>query len=139
MDELGLVGAVRDYAAGLNGGTAGTTRFEVHAGQLEGELPELSAAIEVATYRIATEALTNVTRHASACHCAVSIILEEKGYKKALQLEIVDDGVGVPVNSKAGIGLNSMRERAQEVGGTFEIESAPQEGTRLVARFPLRA
>jgi signal transduction histidine kinase len=137
LDELGLVGAVRDYAAGLNGSLAGERHLQVSIQQPAGELSGLPAAIEVAAYRIATEALTNVTRHAMAHQCTVSFSLEDKGSAKALQLKIVDDGVGLSDHGKVGVGLNSMRERAEEVGGTFTIESAPQTGTQVVARFPL--
>jgi signal transduction histidine kinase len=137
LDELGLAGALRDYAAGLNGSSAAARHLQVII-QLPGEkLPELPAAIEVAAYRIATEALTNVTRHSMAHHCTVAFTLEENGSGKILQLRIVDDGIGLSKRLKAGVGLNSMRERAEEVGGTFTIESAPQTGTRVVVRFPL--
>ena len=134
---LGLAGAVRDYADGLNGNPAGEQHFQVTVQEPEEKLSELPAAIEVAAYRIAAEALTNITRHAMAHHCTVSFSLEENGSAKALQLKIVDDGIGLSDHRKAGVGLNSMRERAEEVGGTFKIESFPQKGTCLIARFPL--
>jgi signal transduction histidine kinase len=137
LDELGLVGAIRDYATGLNGNPAGEQYFQVTIQEPEAKLPELPAAIEVAAYRIATEALTNVTRHAMAHHCTVSFTLEENGNGKILQFRIVDDGIGLSKRLKVGVGLSSMRERAEEVGGTFSIESVPQTGTRAVARFPL--
>ena len=100
-------------------------------------MPELPAAIEVAAYRIATEALTNVTWHARAQHGTVTFTMVGKSSEKVLQLDIVDDGVGLSDHGKVGVGLNSMRERAEEVGGTFVIESAPQKGTRVIARFPM--
>ncbi len=137
LDELGLAGAVRDYASGLNGNPTGEQHLQVTVQQPGGKLPELPAAIEVAAYRIAAEALTNVTRHAMAHQCTVSFRLEENGSGKILQLNIIDDGIGLSEHRKAGVGLNSMRERAEEVGGTFTIESAPLTGTRVVARFPL--
>jgi signal transduction histidine kinase len=137
LDELGLVGAVRDYVAGLNGSSAGERHLQVIIQMPGGKLPELPAAIEVAAYRIATEALTNVTWHAMAHYCTVSFTLEENGSSKILQLRIVDDGIGFSKRLKAGVGLNSMRERAEEVSGTFTIDSAHQTGTRVVARLPL--
>jgi signal transduction histidine kinase len=137
LDELGLAGAIRDYAAGLNGSAVEATCFQANVQQLEMGLPGLPAAVEVAAYRIATEALTNVTRHARASHCTISITLEKKRIGKVLQLEIMDDGVGLSGDGKVGVGLNSMRERAEEVGGTFQIKSAPEKGTTVLARFPL--
>jgi two-component system NarL family sensor kinase len=96
------------------------------------QLPPLPAAIEVAAYRITQEALTNVVRHARARECRVSISIDD-----ALQVEIVDDGVGVSKQIRAGVGLTSMRERTAELGGTYRIESAAGGGTRIVARLPL--
>jgi two-component system NarL family sensor kinase len=52
-------------------------------------------------------------------------------------LEIVDDGVGVPAERGAGVGLSSMRERASELGGSCIVESAPEGGTRVLVRLPL--
>lgn len=137
LDELGLAGAVRDYAAGLDVSQANGTGFEVNVQPSDGALPLLPAAVEVAAYRIATEALTNVTRHAQARHCTVSFRVESGGKENIMFLEITDDGVGLSKNGKAGIGLNSMRERVEEVRGKFTVESAPHQGTRIVASFPL--
>lgn len=148
LDELGLAGAIRGFADGLignagspqnPGATRSRTSFQVDVQAPERELAGLPAAVEVAAYRITTEALTNVTRHAQADQCTVSFTIEGEEGEKMLQLEIEDDGVGLPDEKKSGIGLNSMRERAEEVGGTFGIESLPRKGTRLVARLPLAA
>lgn len=95
-------------------------------------LPPLPAAIEVVTYRIALEAITNVVRHAHASCCVVKLWLDG-----ALHLEITDDGIGIASDRHAGIGLNSMRERAAELGGTFVIEPDSERGTRVTARLPL--
>ncbi|MGH2522240.1 MAG: sensor histidine kinase, partial [Anaerolineales bacterium] len=97
-------------------------------------LPPLSAAVEVAAYRIALEALTNVVRHAHARRCLVRLCVAEG---KMLQVEVSDDGVGLPADLRAGVGLTSMRERAAELGGACVIERAPDRGTRVVARLPL--
>jgi signal transduction histidine kinase len=93
--------------------------------------------VEVAAYRIASEALTNVTRHAQARHCEISFVVRSAKYGDELQLKIEDDGVGIPQDGKEGVGLNSMRERAEEVGGEVQIDSTPSRGTRVVAIFPL--
>lgn len=96
------------------------------------QLPPLPAAVEVAVYRIAQEAVTNVARHARARTCRIRISLG-----KELQLEIIDDGVGLPLDRHAGVGLTSMRERAAELGGSCEIEPMPTGGTRVLVRLPL--
>jgi signal transduction histidine kinase len=138
LDQLGLVSAIREQAAnhGLRteegpGNASGST-FSIEAPE---HLPPLSAAVEVAAYRIAQEALTNVARHARARACHAYLSLEDE---RELRLEITDDGVGLPATSQAGVGLTSMRERATELGGTFTVASPPiTEGTRVIARLPL--
>jgi Histidine kinase-, DNA gyrase B-, and HSP90-like ATPase len=95
-------------------------------------LPALSAAIEVAVYRIAEEALTNVVRHAKARSCLVRLSVGDD-----LCLEIVDDGLGLPIDRPVGVGLTSIRERAAELGGVCLVESIPSGGTRVIAHLPL--
>jgi two-component system, NarL family, sensor kinase len=100
-------------------------------------LPPLPAAVEVAAYRIAQEALTNVARHANAKTCHVRLSVDRVG--GALELEVSDDGVGMTEGRRTGVGLSSMRERAEELGGTLAIEPEPEGGTRVLARLPLSA
>lgn len=126
LDELGLVSALREHIGGLQ--TNGL-RIVVHAPD---RLPPLPAAIEVAAYRIAQEAVTNVIRHARARECRVSISIAD-----ALEVEVVDDGVGIGMDMRAGVGLTSMRERTAELGGTCVIEATPTGGTRIAVRLPL--
>jgi two-component system NarL family sensor kinase len=137
LEKLGLVEAVRDYAAGLNVEQEQGTRFRLHDQRPGQGSEELPAAVEVAAYRIATEALTNVTRHAKARRCDVSFAVEAGDYGRQLRLEIVDDGVGIPSNGKQGVGLSSMRARAEEAGGKIQVDSTVSQGTRVVAIFPL--
>ena len=94
--------------------------------------PRLSAAVEVAAYRIVLEAVTNVINHAQAGLCGVSLILENGN----LNMEIKDDGIGLPEAHIHGIGLDSMRERAEELGGRFELVSSSQ-GTRVYGEIPI--
>jgi two-component system NarL family sensor kinase len=137
LDELGLAGAIRDYADGLNLSAANGAGLKIDVQPSNGDLPGLPAAVEVTAYRIATEALTNVTRHARARHCTVSLNVKPNGREKVLLLEISDDGIGLSNNGKTGIGMNSMRERAEEVQGELQVQSSPSQGTRVVARLPL--
>ncbi len=102
--------------------------------RVTGDLSSLPAAAEVAAYRIAQEALANVARHSGAASCVVRIGLED-----ALCLEIVDDGRGIAEGRRAGVGLASMRERAEELGGACVIESAHSAGTTVRVRLPLDA
>jgi signal transduction histidine kinase len=127
LDSLGLVGAIRDLAESLGRREAGP-RIEVVATGL-GELP---AAVEVAAYRIVSEALTNVVKHAEAGACTVTIANDE-----LLVIEIVDDGVGIPEHYLPGVGMGSMRDRAEELGGSWLADSRPGGGTRVLARLPL--
>ncbi|MGW8227009.1 MAG: histidine kinase, partial [Anaerolineales bacterium] len=137
LDELGLARAIREYTNGLNVSKDSGTSFEVSIQPPGEELKQLPAAVEVAAYRIATEALTNVTRHAHARYCTISFKLGGSSNGRELLLEIADDGIGFEENGKAGIGLNSMHERAEEVGGELQIESVVDQGTRVSAAFPL--
>jgi len=133
LDELGLVAAIRDYVAGMDGKS--TLQIEITEPQ-EG-LPPLSAAIEVAAYRIVLEALTNVIRHAQAHRCVIRFSLDQKDSNYTLQVEIQDDGISLPSTRRAGVGTRSMRERAEELGGTCDIESVMGSGTRVCVRVPL--
>jgi signal transduction histidine kinase len=132
LDDLGLLGALRETAAQY--GTMGLS-VSVMAPEV---LPPLSAAVEVAAYRIAQEALTNVARHARARSSTVRLAVEEG----ALCVEVGDDGVGMPdpqadQTGHAGVGLTSMRERATELGGSLVVGPLPEGGTRILARLPL--
>lgn len=130
LDDLGLVPALLAQADHYN--QAGL-QIEIKAPE---QLQHLPAAVEVAAYRIVQEALTNVIRHARAQSCTVCLRLDDA--LDVLDLEITDDGIGLPVGGRAGVGLTSMRERAAELGGKCEIESAPGRGTSIRTRLPLR-
>jgi signal transduction histidine kinase len=95
--------------------------------------PILSAALEVAVYRIVQEALTNISKHARA-HTAM-VTLEAENDR--LILTICDDGVGLPSQPEMGMGLHSMRERAEELGGTLAVRPNTPAGSCIVAQFPL--
>ncbi len=127
LDELGLIGALRERAAHFSS----DGRFGVDVVAPE-DLPPLPAAVETAAYRVALEALTNVVHHARARSCAVQIELDGD-----LRMEIRDDGVGVPQPVAPGVGLRSMRERVAELGGSLQIRPNGTSGTAVVARLPI--
>lgn len=96
----------------------------------------MPAAVEVVAYRIILEAFTNVIRHAQAGTCQINLSITG-GQPGELQVEIIDDGRGVPHGTNHGVGFSAMRERAEEIGGAFKIESTPGDGTRVWASIPL--
>jgi signal transduction histidine kinase len=136
LDELGLVGAVNDFIAGLNSRPNSGSELQIETRKFMDDLPPLPAAIEVAAYRIVTEALTNVSRHSRALHCEVSFEIESKNRTRALLLNVIDDGVGLPKKRRQTVGMTSMRERAEEIGGSLQFESEGNGGTRVYARLP---
>jgi two-component system NarL family sensor kinase len=128
LDELGLAGSLREEV--------GRLQFEAPALTVTLDAPDdgladLPAAVEVACFRIVTEALTNVTRHANATHCSVLLRLAD-----GLDVDVRDDGVGLPEGWRAGVGIASMRERVTELGGELVIEASLPHGTRINARLP---
>ena len=128
LDELGLAGSLREEIARLRR-EAPAVAITLHC-QGE-ELTGLSAAVEVAAYRIVTEALTNVVRHSNACSCEVHINLDQ-----GLAIDVCDDGVGFPEGWRAGVGITAMRERAAELGGDLGIRPREPHGTSIAARLP---
>jgi signal transduction histidine kinase len=125
LDELGLVGALREQASRLEDGGF-LTLVEAE------ELPPLPAAVEVAAFRIASEAMTNASRHACASRCAVTL-----GMNGNLELVVCDDGRGLPDAATPGVGIASMRERAAELGGSCVVERGASGGTTIRAQLPL--
>ncbi|MEU6408523.1 sensor histidine kinase [Microbispora sp. NPDC046933] len=130
LDTLGLAGAIRSHAARLPG-------VEVDA-EIDGALPVLPAAVEVAAYRIVAEALANARRHAGAGRVRVRLGMTGDG---VLEVEVADEGGepyadGGAAPTRSGVGTASMRERAAELGGTCVIGPRPGGGTRVLARLP---
>lgn len=126
LDELGLPGALRALAT--------EPGDPVHV-EVTTDLPEqLAAGVEAATYRIAGEAVANVLRHAGAQRATVSVQVVDGD----LQLEVCDDGTGFGPERTAGVGLQSMHDRATEIGGTLVVDSASGAGTTVRARLPLQ-
>jgi signal transduction histidine kinase len=130
LDEFGLVGSLREEVGRLQYEAPSLT---VSLDAPADGLADLPAAVEVACYRIVTEALTNVTRHAHATRCSVRLRLNH-----GLDVNICDDGVGLPEGWRAGVGIASMRERVTELGGDLVIEPSLPHGTRINAHLPAR-
>lgn len=127
LDDRGLVGALGQLGE----------RMAVPVQVRALALPPLPAAVEVAAYRIAAEAMTNLARHSGAARGEVCLRVEDD----ALVVDVADDGVGVDPAATAGVGLLSLRERAEELGGRTEVGSPGLEGrgTLVRARLPLVA
>lgn len=125
LDDLGLVGALRQSF----GATPAADFVVVSAPATP---PVLPAAVEVAAFRIAQEAVTNVLRHAGATHCEVVIETETGG----LVVAVSDDGRGMKPGAASGVGLRSMSERAEEVGGHVTIAQRAGGGTCVRAVLP---
>ena len=131
LDELGLLGVLRMQVAAFD---EGPTDRQLHVSlEAPDELPPLPAAVEVAGLRIALEGLTNAARHSGATHAQVRLAMDGD----SLVVAVTDDGTGIPGNVSPGVGLASMRERADELGGTLQVVSAEGRGTTITARLPV--
>jgi signal transduction histidine kinase len=130
LDRIGLLGAIRAYASAIS--ARADDQGVTIALDVPISMPRLPATVDVAAYRIVSEALTNVMRHASARSCAVRLWVDDD-----LHIEVVDDGIGLPEQHAAGVGLWSMRERATELGGDCVVSAGSGGGTKVRATLPL--
>jgi len=128
LNELGLVAAVTAAADRLSG-LGGPTVTVYSAG-----VPQLTPAQEVAAYRVVMEAATNAVRHARAERIAVRMHWED-----GLVAEVEDDGVGIPGGTAAGVGLDAMAERADELGGRTTVARGAGGGTLVRLWLPAGA
>lgn len=132
LDDLGLPAVIEASLRGLS------RRHNIQTRLHQVGLPErLPREVELAAYRIVQEALTNIARHARATECDVRLTqLSDR-----LLVEVEDNGIGFvddtdrPIVAR-GLGLVSVRERAARLGGTFNVLSAPGEGTRVIVSLP---
>ena len=129
LDELGLVGSLHQVVDRLTSGTLTTVTIDAD------DLPSLPAAVEVATFRIVTEAVTNVVKHARATSCRVELAVRHG----RLRLAVSDDGQASPsAGVPTGHGLQTMKERAEELRGRLTVTRGPDGvGTDVVAELPL--
>ncbi|WP_190217519.1 sensor histidine kinase [Streptomyces griseosporeus] len=125
LDQLGLRGALRELLAGYDTPACHSS--------IDGACHGLPAAVEVAAYAIAAEAVANAVRHSAAGRLELTAHVEDT----VLILSIRDNGRGIPPRHRAGVGLRSMGERAAEVGGRLEVTTAPGEGTLVRATLPV--
>ena len=125
LERLGLIGALREKALMFSD----TSTLKV---VVTGEVEGIDAAEELAAYRIALEALTNAAKHSGASECTIQLWKDD-----ALYLEVTDNGTGVAPEAPSGTGIASMRERAEEIGGTLIISTDSSEGTVVRARLPV--
>ncbi|OFW50959.1 MAG: hypothetical protein A3G77_15130 [Acidobacteria bacterium RIFCSPLOWO2_12_FULL_68_19] len=134
LDDFGLPEALRAHLRSVLGRTRIQTQLTLE--RMDERLPQ---EIEGCVYRIVQEALTNVVRHSGASVCTVSVIRRDD----ALHLLVEDDGYGIDPevirapNTRRGLGLVGMRERAQALSGSFVIENRRDGGTRVSVTLPL--
>ena len=128
LDQLGLLGAIADFAAQQEG------RVVVRL-DLPPDLAQVSAAVEVALFRIFQTALDNVVKHAQATCCTVQLRVAAA----SVTLTITDDGIGIGGLHAPGVGLTSMQERTEELSGTFRSLPVQPHGTWLQVTIPLVA
>jgi signal transduction histidine kinase len=131
LDELGLVPALREHLARCEQEQGLTVEFAAEDGE------RLPATVETALFRIVQEAVNNVIRHAQARRLSVTLSRDAE----RVQLRIADDGQGFDAQlprSGRHIGLWSMCERVEQLGGQFELASAPGQGTTVTASLPLQ-
>jgi two-component system sensor histidine kinase UhpB len=130
LDTLGLVAALQELCESWE------TRTGVGCVlQVEGKPEGLGNSIDITVYRVAQEALTNVTRHARASHVRIALSRVEG---TEVTLSVQDDGRGMDSSlATRGLGLLGAVERAAIVGGTLSVTSAPGAGTRITLRIPL--
>ncbi len=134
LDDLGLIPALHSFLTSFTKRTGVHTHLTVFAGA-----EQLTISKRTVLFRVAQEALMNVSRHAKATEVQVKLH-KQSGH---ISMEIQDDGKSFSVehflkkNLGKHLGLLGMRERLEMVGGSFEVESAPGVGTLLVARIPM--
>jgi signal transduction histidine kinase len=128
LDRLGLGSALHGYVERLASQSTPDLRLD-----LPPDLPRLAPDVEVAAYRIVTEALANVVRHSAAASAEARLWVEDG----SLHLEVDDDGATAD-GWVPGIGLTSMRERTEELGGGFSASGSPH-GGHVSAWLPLAA
>jgi hypothetical protein len=138
LDDLGLVPTLEQSVASWREREP-SVEFLL---QTVGKLDNLNEAMNMTVFRVVQEAITNAVRHADASQIAVSIEASQGGADDYLSIEVRDDGKGMVVkdfHSDVDFGLLGMRERAQSLGGEFQLDSQPGDGVTIRVRIPLGA
>jgi two-component system sensor histidine kinase UhpB len=133
LDDHGLAAALDWHARKFSRRTG--IAVVVHAGE---PATQPAPQVQIALFRIAQEALNNIAKHAGARHAEIALDQESGD----CVMSVRDDGIGFDVGEnasdklKTGLGMVTMRERSQAVGGRFEVQALPELGTRLTVRVP---
>jgi len=128
LDDLGLVPALEWQAREVS--RQSEMEVEVHADEMPSGLPD---QMKTGIYRLVQEALQNAARHAHAKNAKVSVTSSPQ----KVEVEIADDGIGFEPARTRGMGILGMEERIRQLGGSFELESAPGKGATVRAVLPL--
>ncbi|WP_409273354.1 sensor histidine kinase [Neobacillus sp. SCS-31] len=128
LDEYGLGGAISEIVRAYE------SRDLVIKCDIPFALQDLDAAVEVAAYRLIQEGFANIARHSHASEVYLLLSLQNE----RLIVTIEDNGIGMPSIRRPGVGLTSMRERVEELGGTFSIAGGVKGGTVIRAELPNR-
>lgn len=135
LDELGLAAALEHLVQSwqTNANTAPMSEQKMYSIEIIGEIDQLGELVNIATFRIVQEALTNIAKHAKAKH--IHIQVQKQAHQ--LQVKIIDDGVGFnPKQKSTGYGLLGMIERAEALNGSLEISSGKHNGTTVLLTLP---
>lgn len=128
LDDLGLAAALTTLCQRMEESTG--MRI---ARELPRETAPLSPEVETVLYRVAQESLTNAARHSGASHVQLTLVVDGAG---AIQLSIVDNGIGFPSKITSNGGIRGMRERTLLIGGTLEVNPADPGGARVTLQVP---
>ncbi|MEN8238217.1 MAG: histidine kinase [Actinomycetota bacterium] len=129
LDELGVAGALSAHVSQFER----STPLTIEINSVPDPLPALPAAVEVAAYRIAREAISNTLRHAGASRCTATLEVTDS----TLTIAVCDDGLKMGGTVRPGVGMTSMRERTEELGGILTIATGDPTGTTVFATLPL--
>jgi two-component system sensor histidine kinase UhpB len=129
LDDLGLKAALAGQVTEIQRQTDIQTALEA-----DGDFQELPSEVQLVTYRVAQEALSNAVQHSDADNVTVRLASSDG----TLELTVADDGRGFSFDQATkGLGMGGMRERAMLVGGDLNVESRPKSGTRVRLRVPI--
>jgi PAS domain S-box-containing protein len=136
LDEAGLTSAIQWYAEGFSERSG--IRLDLN---LQAELGRLPSDVEITLFRVLQEGLTNIHRHSQASQAGVTVVIQDG----AVRMQITDSGCGIPqellrewreMRAPLGVGMAGMFERTREMGGSFDVQSAPS-GTTLTIIIPI--